>query len=677
MQKRASTPPPLSESPTYNLVASPASQYDAPYILQDPFASSVQTGPTQSATFHSNPTPPIDSVLSPTDSSYQGYGHVPYKDFQLNPTPPRDTTPSPTEVSCPDYNHIPSSSFETQSVLPSYPPPPSAYSFYQGYSYGDVQPIFSPQAESTSCQRSSTQSEYDIDLPAGNESEVLPSFRYQMKNGPPSIPSSTSQEPLSSESKDTVTSAEILPLGLAQVDGFHREYSRCHSLGFHHRASSQSIEDSDDELSLAGQAESGLANLPLERGVQYEVWRHEILASLDQAQQNAPLNISPLTDYLAQEFNTTEHADCRLRIFHEIRMCDIADFLLHSLLIDQSPLLRGLRKSTMAQENGITPLRIRTRNRFITPLAIETALQACYGRSLVEYKGSSTEICSSKSSVEVSTSWMNNGLALAASGYLFQLETVISRGLQIASSILNWENIEKALSFAMDGGLGSEWDPDSSFRATTESLPFQISDDTITGDTPRSSEAVANRSNVQYDEPSSPHHGGYSRGANHLLLQSLNYILSNFPGSWELDITARPLADIDRLPMTGGGRSPLATSRLSQIQFGDHPSEQAKSYDVNIMLSSLLLSLPFSLFKYILDRLDETTRSRSINPIVDERERRRRQAVKCESISWSQRQEAADGWAQAGWEESVGLENSRLCLQRKWVGFRAPFGSQT
>lgn len=677
MQKHASTPPPLSEYPTYNLVASPASQYDAPYLLQDPFTSSVQTVSTQSATFHSNPTPPIDSVLSPTDSSYQGYGHVPYKDFRLNPTPPRDTTPSPIEVSYPDYNHIPSSSFETQSVLPSDPPPPSAYSFYQGYSYGDIPPIFSPQAESTSCQRNSAQSEYGIDSPVGNESEVLPSFRCQMKNGLLSVPSSTSQEPLSSESKDTVTSAEILPLGLTEAGGFHREYSRCHGLGFHRRASSQSIEDSDDEQSLIEQAESGLANLSLERGVQYEVWRHEILASLDQAQQNASSSISPLIDYLAQEFNTTEHADCQLRIFHETRMCDIADFLLHSLLIDQSPLLRGLRKSTMAQENGITPLRIRTRNPFITPLAIETALQVCYGRSLVEYKGSSTEICSSKSSVEVSTTWMDNALALAASGYLFQLETVISRGLQIASSILNWENIEKALSFAMDGELGSEWDLDSSFRATTESLPFQISDDTITGVTPRSSEAVANRSNIQYDEQSSsPHHGGYSRGTNHLLLQCLNYILSNFPDSWELDILARPLADIDRLPMTAGGRSPLATSRLCQIQFGDHPSEQAKSYDVNIMLSSLLLSLPFSLFNYILDRLDETTRSRSINPIVDERERRRRQVVKCESISWSQRQEAADDWAQAGWEESVGLQNSRLCLQRKWVGFRAPFGSQ-
>lgn len=637
MQKHASTPPPLSDSPTYNFVASPASQYDAPYLLQDPFTSDVQTGPTQPATFHSNPTPPIDSALSPNDSSYQGYGHIPYKDFQPQPTPP-----------------------------------PSTYTLYQGYSYGDGQLIFPPHAGSPPCQRSSTQSEHDVNLPAGSESEFRPSILYQIEYGPSSIPSS--QEVLRSESKDNVTVAEISSLERARADDFHRKYSACQDLRFHHQASSQSIQGSDDETSLVEQAEPGLVNFSSARGAQYEVWRHTILATLDQAPQNASGTI-PLTDYLAQKFNTIEHADCRLRIFHEIRMYDIADFLLHSLLIDQSPLLRGLRKSTITQQNGLQLLRVRTCNRFITPLAIETALQFCYGRSIVEYKGSPTEICSSKSSIEVSTSWMDNGLALAASGYLFELEAVILRGLQIASNVLNWENIEKALSFAMDGGSNSEWDPQSLFRATTESFPAQIPDNTL-GVTPGSSEPTAVGSNTQYREPSSfPRHAAYSHSANDLLLQCLDFILLNFPASWELDILARPLADIDRLPVTAGSRSPLATSRLSQIQFGDHPSEQAKSRDVNIMLSSLLLSLPFPLLKYILDRLDETKRSRNINQIIDERERRRRQAVKCESISLSQRQEAADDWARVGWKEIVGLENSRFCLKRKWVGFRAPLGA--
>ena len=230
----------------------------------------------------------------------------------------------------------------------------------------------------------------------------------------------------------------------------------------------------------------------------------------------------------------------------------------------------------------------------------------------------------------------------------------------------------------MDGGLDFEWEPDSAFRSAPESFSFNFSESTVTGVPPDSSEAVATGSDMQYGELSSrPHGGGYSRGANDLLLHCLEFILSRFAESWELDILARPLADIDRLPVTATSRSPLATSRFSQIQFGDHPSEKAKSCDENIMLSSLLLSLPFPLLNYILDRMDETTRSRNINTIVDERERRRRQAVKCESISWSQRQEAADDWAQAGWKESVVLENSRLCLQRKWVGFRAPSGAQT
>lgn len=658
-------------------LSSDSPKYDAPNLLQDPLTSSVHTVPTQPATFHSNPTPPIDSVLSPTDSSYQGYGHIPYTDFHPQPTPPNDTTPSPVEVSYSKYDHIPSGSFEAQRLLPPYAPLP-AYSFYQGYTYGNVQPVFSSLAESPPSQRSSTQSEHDINLHVGNESEALPSFRYQIENQVSKTPSTTSQECLRSESKENIASAEISPPGLAHADDFHRSYRTWHNLGFHHRGSSQSIQDSDDELSLVEQAESGSANVLLARGVEYEAWRHAILATLDQALQHVSLNVCPLTNYLAKQFNTIEHADCRLRIFHEIRMCDVADFLLHSLLIDQSPLLRGLRKSTMTQDDGIRLLQIRTCDRFITPLTIETALRVCYGQSIAEYKGSSTEICSSISSVDVSRSWMENALALAASGYLLQLEAVISRGLQIASSILNWENIEKALSFAIDGGLGPEWDSDSTFRATTEYFSFQISDDTTTEVTPGSSEAVPTGPHMQYGEPSSsPHRGTYSRGANDLLLQCLKFLLSEFPDSWELDILARPLADIDRLPLTAGSRSPLATSRLSQIQFGDHPSEKAKSCDKNIVLSSLVLSIPFPLLKHILDRLDEAIRSRIINPIVDERERRRRHAVKCESISWSQRQEAADDWAQAGWKEFVGLENSRLRLQRKWVGFQAPSVPQT
>lgn len=672
MQKHNSTLPPPSDPPTCTSVASHASQSDAPNLLQDQFIGSVHTGPAQPATFHSNPTPPIDSVLSPTDSSYQGYGHIPYEEFHPQPTPPSDTTPSPIEVSYPEYQHIPSGSFETLHPLPSYAPPPSNYSFYQGYSYGDLQPVFPPHAEPPPSQRSSTQSELDISLPAGDESEILPSFPDQIENCPPSIPSTASRK--GTESKETAAPANLPPLGPARAADFHREYSTRHSIAFHHRASSPSLQDSDDEPSFVEQSESETANLSLARGAQYEIWRRGILVALDEASQYPSFNTHPLTGYLAQEFNTVEHADCRLQIFHEIRMFEVADFLLHSLLIDQIPLLKELRKSTITQENGIRLLRIRTRDRFITPLAIETTLQVCYGRSIMEYKGSSLDICSSKSSEEISTSWMGNALALAASGSLFQLESVVSRGLQIASSVLNWENIEKALSFAMDGGLHFEWDPDNAFRTATESFSFNFSDSTVTGVPPGSSEAVATGSNLQSGELSSHPH---ARSANDLLLRCLEFIISRFAESWELDVLARPLADIDRLPVTANSRSPVATSKFSQIQFGDHPSEKAKSCDENIMLSSLLLSLPFPLLNYILDRMDQTTRSRNINTIVDERERRRRQAVKCESISWSQRQEAADDWAQAGWKESVVLENSRLCLQRKWVGFGAPSNAQT
>ena len=683
IKSHPSTPLRSCSPSTYQLATSPTLDTEYSPQLQDPFTGGdedlVSKTPDSTAfasleppPFHSNPTPPIDDVL--IDSYYRGYGHIPYTVFHHQPTPPSDLTPSPTNASNAQHNPTSTTSFQIEHHPSFSAPPPPVYSFYQGYSYGDVLTVFPPPAGSLPSKCSTTQSEHDSNLHIGDEYKACPSFRYQIENNHSCPLSGNVSNP---ESRDTCIPVEIATQRMSHHADNKSEFSKGETFDFRHRAASQDSRDWEQELPLF-QAECQSAELSSLRAPQYEAWRQAVLASLHEMPERSS-NTSHLADYLTQQFNTAEHADCHLRIFCERFGHGVAEFLLHGLLVAQIPLLRNLMNTAAKQENGMMLLEIQTKDRFITSSAVESALQVFYGKSIMEFDGSSSDTCASKSSVEVSRDWMENTLALTASGYLLQLEEVISRGFQIASSILNWENIEIALSFALDGGLDPVWDPSQILPFTTEQSTTEQStsqsDNTTDIVTPSTSQNSAAEFSVS-GEPSGQaplefHRGTYWPRANDLLLQCLDFILSEFPPLWELDVMARPLADVDRLPVTAGSRSPLAKSRLSLIRFGDHPSEWAiKLSDRNVTLSSILLSLPFVLLKYILDRQDESIRARILEPIIGERERRRRQASKCELVTGSQRQRGANDWTQVVWEEFVELEEgSRLNLRRKWAGF--------
>lgn len=676
IKSRSSTPL-LSCSPsTYHPAASTTSNTEYSPQLQEPFTGgdedfvsktldSTTFTTLEPSLFHSNPTPPIDDA--PIDSYYRGYGHIPYTDFHPQPTPPSDLTPSLINASYAQYNPTSTTSLEIEHQL-SFSAQPPVYSFYQGYGYGEVPTKFPPPPGSPPSKCDTTESEHDSNLQVGDEYQACPSFRYQIEN---SRACALSENVSNSESRDAFIPVGISTQQLSNHAGINNEYSKDEISNFRHSAASQGSWDSEQELPTF-QAELQSAELSSSGALQYEAWRHTVLASLNETPKNPSLNTCHLADYLSQRFNRAEHADCHVRIFYKSSGHGVADFLLHGLLIAQSPFLQSLMSAAVKQENGMMLLEIQTRDRFLSSSALESALHVCYGKSIIEFDGCSSDSCASKSGVELSRDWMENALAFAASGYLLQLEDVISRGLQIASSILNWENIEKLLSFALDGGLDPVWDPNQMLHFTTEQSASQ-SENTTEIATPSTSQNSAAAEFSVSSEPSgqpSPEfsRGTYSPRANDLLLQCLEFMISEFPPLWELDVSARPLAEIDRLPLTAGSRSPLAKSRLSLIRFGDHPSEWAvKLSDKRVTLSSILLSLHFVLLKHILDRQDEPTRARIVQPIIDERERRRRQALKCKIVTC---QGAADDWTQVGWEEFVELEQgSRMTLQRKWTGF--------
>ena len=240
---------------------------------------------------------------------------------------------------------------------------------------------------------------------------------------------------------------------------------------------------------------------------------------------------------------------------------------------------------------------------------------------------------------------MENALAFAAAGQVLQLQSVMARGLRIAAAILTWDNLERAFSFAIDREFGRTWATDTSVLP-----PFSFS---ATAPALVDSHQKTIDANVDF------------------LYHCLHFILAKCPSSWNLDVSARPMADIDRLPITAESRSPISKSRLSRIQFGDHPSEiTAKSNDLSTVLSSILLSVPFGILKYLLDHLDESVKRQNGKNLVLERETRRQRVLQSDSVSSAQKKAAADLWTEAGWEEFVTeAEDSRLLFARKWVGF--------
>lgn len=625
-------------------------------------ATSASTSP-RLPTFYPNPTPPKDEAPHPSNFHpyYQGYGHMPYPAYNSQPTPPTDQTPSPVDISFQNHNQI---SFNPQLNMPFHPPPP-LYPVYHGYSYGSVQPVFSPVAGSTSSQHSPSQSDNDPSVHVGTQ----PTFRAPIETRPSSI---LSHDSTYSEPKSVISPIETSFHDVALSHAINGGFVKLDSLILCHGTLSEYDQDAEAARPLFAKADLRSADLLPCREPQYEAWRHAVLAKLNQEGKSNSLNVAPhhLVRHLARQFNTRENADCCLRISHEGKRFEILEFFIHSLLIDQSPLLRDLRKSTMVLENGLVSLQIQTRDRFITPQAIETTLLYCYGKPINDFNGFPEAIAPSKSSVEVSISWMKNALAVAAAGHLFHLGAVISRGLQVASTILNWGNIERALSFTLDGGLEPVLDFDRILTNTTaSSSPFGDAVTAVATPSPGSSENFEARPSMEYEESSEFPSRSYSPSANDFLRHCLDFVVSEFPLSWELDTTAKPLAEIDRLPTSGANRSPLTKSRLSLIQFGDHPSEKERQANADMALSSLLLSVSFPLLVYMLNRFDETLSTRIINPIVDERERRRYKALKLDSVSFGQRRMSGEDWAQLGWEEFVDSEGPRLSLQRKWVGF--------
>ena len=601
-------------------------------------------------------TPPADDAISQTQTDYRGYGHIPLASLQPEYTPPTDPTSSPKTDSYDQKS--PETLHHVQESPPTANGPSSPCSFYQGYTYGSVGP------KRLSLSVSPT---YKHDVPQGHHllpqhyEQILPLSSDGQSDGRFSAKSSNNS--FKSHKGGTGLSANTLRHPVTKIDNSIGESRPSWAQGVSPTSSLGSFPQPYQPIGSGCYAGEPFA-------VKNESWRSTTLHSLNQPLIEGSPNQTPLTAYLLDQFDVDKYADIRLEIYHDRDGLVMADFKLHSLILAQSKIWQDLMNASTSEREGLKLLQLRTNDRFITSQAIEGALRVFYGEPSHVFINSCLQIDLSKQNADTALAWMDNALSFAASGHLLGLEEVFNRGIHIASSILCWDNIEKALSFALHGGLDPAWDPDHALRVDNLVSLAKTSTGSIPSPVRGASGSLRKRA-TSGPASRTPRSKTVRSGRSSLLPYCLDFIALEFPISWNLEASACPLAEIDRLPLTAKDHSPSSKSRLVSIRFGDCPPEILSiARHRDSVLSSILLSLPFVPLKYILDQLPQSTRSRIIGPILDERERRRIQVLKEGEVDWRRRIVDADHLAYLGWKEYVvPKQDSFLALERKWTNF--------
>ncbi|KAI4279990.1 MAG: hypothetical protein L6R38_004816 [Xanthoria sp. 2 TBL-2021] len=346
----------------------------------------------------------------------------------------------------------------------------------------------------------------------------------------------------------------------------------------------------------------------------YQEWCQQIMEKL-QEESDRPAIPRALSNHLVTNFNNPTFADCELYISHVSHRFEPVVVSLHSLLIAQNSKLKALLQSAEIREDGKKQMLLNVKDDYADPAALKSAVRICYGERPSRYTGFPSELSSDQ---EVSKAWMNNALAFAAAGHVLEMTGVAHRGEQIASMVLDWDNLEQALSFAMDTTIRRAW------GSSTSSSNFPCN-------------------------------------ASELLLSCLYFVISNIPGAIRLDLSAKPLSTVNRLPTASESEAPLSRSRLSRIQFGDLPVETEQPISKHdILTSAILFSLPFDHVKFILDRVPQHVNIEITKAVVQERERRRLRTLNAITSTNSADVQLHPSLTQ---EESIHEREGRLSLE--------------
>ena len=495
-------------------------------------------------------TPPEDTNSFPAPySATHTFGHS-------EPVTTQPQRKLPNDAQRHEHDHTSRSSFSTH---PSqfYPTTSPFYSTYEGYTIALGPQAFPPRNESRSNrnapysgQASSNPATYYPYHYRGPQVHSLPQFGSHLPLTPSATPSNCGSQ---KQSASPVARPEVSTPAMQQqaMNGIRKD-KRARSISSGYREWCERTKESLCEV-------VGPSGFP-----------------------------ESIVAHVQDNFNNPAYADCELYVSHAKHRFEPTVFSVHTLLIAQNERLREMLPNAEIREDGKRQVLLSVQDAFTNPKALQAALKLCYGdRSSPFHETLYPEGLISE--LDISTAWMGNALALAATGHLLGMVGLAHRGEQIASMVLDWNNLEYALSYVMDSTIQRAWGTAS----TTAAFP---------------------------------------NNASELLLSCLYFVVRNISEKTRLDLGAKSLPSIERLPLSPEPKRQSSRSQLSRIKFGDLPTETKDLASENdILLSSILLSLPHPHVKFILDRIIVEANRKVITPVIEERERRRLWVVKAQT----------------------------------------------
>jgi hypothetical protein len=212
---------------------------------------------------------------------------------------------------------------------------------------------------------------------------------------------------------------------------------------------------------------------------------------------------------------------------------------------------------------------------------------------------------------------MTRSLAHAAAGYFLGMHIVTSNALECAKQLLRWDTVERALSFALDGGLTPDWQARSRSRSAHE------------------------RSSTPSDSPAQfTSFATYGEFSSQFLQSIVEFLASNFQPFFKFFASAPQLLEYPRLPTIRDSRPSVSDPRLSRIQFGEMSAEAIGRPDfVTTLLSSILISVPFPVLKVLLEHPVVSSKvgvpkiAEIMHLVIRERESRRQKVLDSKRVA--------------------------------------------
>jgi hypothetical protein len=312
-----------------------------------------------------------------------------------------------------------------------------------------------------------------------------------------------------------------------------------------------------------------------------------------------------MLDHVRSNFGVAAFADYTLDILSaDPTQSRVATFPAHALMMARNPTLYDLMQSQDPKrgEDGLKKLTIVLDNKYMTPAALGEAMGVVYGHPPPNVDGAMF------SDDFRTTSF---GIAYALAGKYLQLPLVVDHGLDLASRYLAWNDVEKALVFALD--------PNS----------------TNTG---------------RIKEPQ-----GVQDLQGVMLNRVLNFFTAEFPLDFAFLKSAPELSSLPRIPSVVESR-PSISSSLADIQFGAVPRDTSASLASNLLISSILLSVPTHFLQRLSGnqllggRLGWENAANLLLDVVDEREGRRLKVLRSKRVIPGA---SSEQWEETKWEEAV------------------------